>query len=89
MGVTMSEAPKVGIIRAPVFQNSELRTIRAKALLLIGEHEKLYEPHAMMKTAKQRMPSLHGAIVKDADHIAAMAQSTDVNARIIQFLEQA
>jgi hypothetical protein len=43
----------------------------------------------MMETAQQRMPSLRCAIVKDADHIAAMAQSADVNARIIQFLKQA
>jgi pimeloyl-ACP methyl ester carboxylesterase len=88
MGVTISEAPKVGIIRTPVFRKSELRAIRPRALLLIGDHEKLYEPHSMMKTAQERMPSLQGVILKDADHIAAMAQPTDVNARIIQFLKQ-
>jgi hypothetical protein len=34
------------------------------------------------------MPGLQGAIVPDADHIAAMAQPDDVNARIIGFLTQ-
>ena len=58
------------------------------ALLLIGDAEQLYEPHAALTLAQARMPALEGAIVPDADHIAAMAQPEDVNARIVQFLQQ-
>jgi pimeloyl-ACP methyl ester carboxylesterase len=86
MSVTMSEAPKVSVISASVFSKAELRAIRAPVLLLIGDKETLYEPHATLKLAMRRMPGLEGAIVPDADHIAAMAQPDDVNARIIQFL---
>jgi pimeloyl-ACP methyl ester carboxylesterase len=86
MGVTMAEAPTVSLINPPVFSRAQLRTIRSPTLLLIGEHETLYEPGATLALAQRRMPGLEGAIVPDADHIAAMAQPDDVNARILSFL---
>jgi pimeloyl-ACP methyl ester carboxylesterase len=87
MAVTMSEAPSVSIISASVFSKAQLKAIRAPTLLLIGEKERLYEPHATLKLAQQRMPSLTGAIVPGADHIAAMAQPDDIDERIIRFLQ--
>jgi pimeloyl-ACP methyl ester carboxylesterase len=89
IGVTMSEAPEVSVINAAVLSRAELRAIRAPTLLLIGDGERLYEPHATLALAKKRMPGLEGAIVAGADHIAAMAQPDDVNARIVAFLGQA
>jgi pimeloyl-ACP methyl ester carboxylesterase len=86
MGVTMSEAPDVSVINTAVFSRAELRAIHAPTLLLIGDEERLYEPHATLALAIKRMPALEGAIVPDADHIAAMAQPDDVNARIVAFL---
>jgi pimeloyl-ACP methyl ester carboxylesterase len=88
MAVTMSEAPKVNVISASVFSKAQLRAVRAPTLLLIGEKERLYEPHATLKLAQERMPGLTGAIVPGADHIAAMAQPDDINERIIRFLQQ-
>lgn len=87
MGVTMTERPKVSISKAPAFSRAKLRAIRAPMLLLIGDLERLYEPHATLKRAQERMPGLHGAVVPGADHIAAMAQPDDINQRIIQFLQ--
>jgi pimeloyl-ACP methyl ester carboxylesterase len=86
MAVTMSERPKISVTRAPAFSGVELRAIRAPTLLLIGDQERVYEPHATLKRAQERMPGLSGAVVPNADHIAAMAQPDDVNERIIQFL---
>lgn len=86
IGVTMAERPKIGVSRAPAFSAAELRAIRAPALLLIGEQEQLYEPHATLKRAQTRMPGLQGAIVPGADHIAALAQPDEINARIVAFL---
>jgi pimeloyl-ACP methyl ester carboxylesterase len=88
IGVTMSEAPKVSVISPTVFTITQLRSIKTPTLLLIGEHETLYEPRATLRMAQERMPQLEGAIVQEADHIAAMAQPEDVNARIIHFLEK-
>jgi pimeloyl-ACP methyl ester carboxylesterase len=89
IGVTMAERAKVSVTNPTVFSRAQLRAIRAPTLLLIGDKETLYEPRAMLQLAQARMPGLQGAIVLDADHIAAMAQPDDVNARIVAFLGQA
>ena len=86
MGVTMTSFAEVSVSRAPAFSGRELRAIRAPALLLIGDGETLYEPEAMLKRAQGRMPGLEGAVVREADHMAALAQPEDVNARIIRFV---
>jgi pimeloyl-ACP methyl ester carboxylesterase len=88
MAVTMAERPDVSVINPLVFSRAELRAIRAPTLLLIGAQETLYDPVAMLKLAQGRMPQLETAIVPDADHIAAMAQPDDVNARILRFLDE-
>jgi pimeloyl-ACP methyl ester carboxylesterase len=88
MAVMMSGVfSRVSVITPAVLDNRELRAIRAPALLLIGDGEKLYDAHAMLKLAQERMPELQGAVVPNADHIAAMAQPDDVNDRIIRFLQ--
>jgi pimeloyl-ACP methyl ester carboxylesterase len=89
MSVTMSDFGPANVINATVFSDAELRAIRAPTLLLIGDKERLYEPHATLKLALKCMPGLEGAIVPEADHIAAMAQPDDVNERIIRFLQRA
>jgi hypothetical protein len=43
-------------------------------------------PHRMLKRATARRPSPKAGIVRDADHIGAMAQPDDMNARILRFL---
>jgi pimeloyl-ACP methyl ester carboxylesterase len=88
IGLTMAESPEVSVISPPVLSGVELRAMRTPALLLIGDQERLYDPRATLKLAMTRMPGLEGAIVPDADHIAAMAQPDDVNRRIIDFLQR-
>jgi len=87
MGVTLAEAPRIFTINAPVLGLSEVRRIQAPTLLLIGDLERLYKPQFTLALAKRRMPKLRGAVVPGADHIAAMAQPDDVNARILSFLD--
>ena len=79
---------RLSIISPAVFSGRELRAIRAPTSPLIGDAEKLYEPAAMLALARRRMPGIEGAIVPGADHIAAMAQPDDINARIIAFLQR-
>jgi pimeloyl-ACP methyl ester carboxylesterase len=86
MAVTMAETPQVSVINASAFDRRELKAIRAPVLLLIGEHETLYAPAATLALARSRVRGLTGAVVADADHIAAMAQPDDVDGRILAFL---
>lgn len=86
MSVTMSVSAIPNIVHMGVFSDAELAAIRAPTLLLIGEHERLYDAHSMLKRALERMPGLTGAVILNAHHLAALAQPEDVNARIMQFL---
>jgi pimeloyl-ACP methyl ester carboxylesterase len=86
MLATMTERPKLDVISPPVFSRAQLRTIRAPALLLIGDRETLYQPQAMLDLARRRMPGLETDLVRGADHVAAMARPDDVNDRIARFL---
>ena len=74
MSVRMMEGAKLNTIDAPAFSRAELRKIRAPVLLLIGEKETLYPPQETLELAMARVPRLTGAVIANADHIAAMAQ---------------
>jgi pimeloyl-ACP methyl ester carboxylesterase len=53
-GARFSRPPNV--VPPEAFSTTELRAIRAPTLLLIGDKESLYEPHAALKSALDRMP---------------------------------
>ena len=86
MGVTMAEAPRLSAIQPAKFRKDEIRTIRAPTLILIGDKERLYDPRRMLRVASRDMPHARCEIVRDADHIAAMAQPAEVDATIVRFL---
>lgn len=86
IGTIMAETAKVSVIAAPVFSRRELKRVAAPVLLLIGAEEQLYPPEPTLRLAMRRLPGLQGAVVADADHIAAMAQPGEVNRRILDFL---
>jgi len=86
MAVTMAESARPNLVTPRVFSKAELRSVRAPTLLLIGERERLYDAHAALKIAQERMPGLAGAVIADAPHLAAMAQPEEVNERIVRFL---
>jgi pimeloyl-ACP methyl ester carboxylesterase len=88
IAATMGSIERLSVINPAVLRTRELHAIAAPALLLIGDGEKLYDPEAMLALARRRMPKLEGAIVTDADHVAAMAQPDDVNERIVGFLQR-
>ena len=86
MGVTMAEGPELTVTRAPPFTAAELRRIAAPMLLLVGEYEQAYAPHAALSRARRLKPGIEAELVPGADHIAAMAQPDWVNARLAAFL---
>ena len=86
MAVTMMESARPNLGNPRVFSKTELRAVRAPTLLLIGEHERLYDAHATLRFAQECMPGLTGVVIPNAPHLAAMAQPEDVNERIIRFL---
>jgi pimeloyl-ACP methyl ester carboxylesterase len=77
---------RINAVFPTVFSRAELRAIRSPTLLLMGDNELLYDPHATLRRARDRMPSLQAEIVPNAYHIAAMARPDEINARILRFL---
>jgi pimeloyl-ACP methyl ester carboxylesterase len=83
----MDGSKRINMIMPDVLSDAELRAIQAPTLLLIAEHEILYEPDSTLRIAMTRMPGLEGEIVPGAHHLATMAQPDAVNARIVDFLQ--
>jgi pimeloyl-ACP methyl ester carboxylesterase len=88
VSLVLSDGVRVNAAFPRVFSKAELGAIRAPTLLLIGDNELLYEPHAMLTRARDRMPTLEGEIIPHAHHIAAMAQPDEIDTRIIGFLKR-
>jgi pimeloyl-ACP methyl ester carboxylesterase len=55
-------------------------------MLLIAEHETMYDPNRTLRVACSRMPALKAEIVDGAHHLAAMACPELVNGRVLRFL---
>lgn len=88
MTIVVLEGRMAAPVRPHVLSRAELAAIRAPTLLLIGDREVIYPPHATLKRALARMPGLEGAIVPGANHLTAASQPEAVNARIIEFLQR-
>jgi pimeloyl-ACP methyl ester carboxylesterase len=89
MRVTMGESGRPDTLSAGPFPKDELKRITAPILLLIGEHEILYEAGPTLEKAKALVPGLTGAVIPRAGHLAAMMAPDDVNARVLAFLRPA
>ena len=87
--VAFTNVARPNAILPTVFSRAELRAIRAPVLLLMGDNDLLYDPHATVRRALDRMPSIEAAIVPNAHHMAAMAKPDEVSAQIIEFLQRA
>jgi pimeloyl-ACP methyl ester carboxylesterase len=71
-----------------IFTDEELRQIHQKVLLLIGDQDRLNPPKALQR-AILTLPHLEAEIIPRAGHFLNMEQPESVNARILEFLEEA
>jgi pimeloyl-ACP methyl ester carboxylesterase len=81
-----SYRPSVNSAVPRVFSDKELRQIRAPVLLLIGDHEVIYEPEKAIRRATRLVSGLRAEIVPSANHSAQYTAPDFVNARILEFL---
>jgi pimeloyl-ACP methyl ester carboxylesterase len=71
-----------------VFTDDELRSIKTPTLLLIGDHEVLYDADTVAERARQFMPNLRAEIVPDASHALFYDRPDIVERQIVEFLWQ-
>ncbi|HTY74365.1 MAG TPA: alpha/beta hydrolase [Candidatus Nanoarchaeia archaeon] len=69
-----------------VFNDEELRKIQTPILLLIGDHEVIYNPETVMRKASRLVAGLKAEIISDANHNAEYTAPEAVNEKIISFL---
>lgn len=72
-----------------VYTDQELSQISAPTLLLIGDQEKIYNPHRAIKRVERFMPHAETALIPNAGHLLIMEQPDTVNERILAFLAPA
>ncbi len=87
MIVGMMHLRKVSFMR-PVFADEEFKRMSVPVLLLIGDHEIMYEPRKALGCAARLIPGLQAELIPDAGHILNSDQAEIVNARILQFLTE-
>jgi pimeloyl-ACP methyl ester carboxylesterase len=69
-----------------VFSDAELRKIHTPVLLLIGDHEVIYNPEGVIRRATRLVAGLQAEIVPNANHNAQYTAPEVVNEMILDFL---
>ncbi len=72
----------------PAFTDEQLRQIKAPTLLLLGEHEVIYNPQTALVRAQRLIPQLEAESILQAGHALNFDQPEIVNRRILEFLNK-
>ena len=70
----------------PVYSDEELRRIHTPMLLLIGDHEVIYNPRRVIQRAVRLVDGLKAEIIPNANHNAQVTAPDPVNQKILDFL---
>lgn len=71
----------------PTLSDAVLRRLRAPTMVLVGRHEAIFDPEAVIRRARRTLPGLvHTEIVPMAGHNLSSEQPELVNARILEFV---
>ncbi len=70
----------------PVYNDKELHKLLTPMLLLIGDHEVIYNPQRAIRRATSRVAGLKAEIVPNANHNAQVTAPDVVNKKILDFL---
>jgi pimeloyl-ACP methyl ester carboxylesterase/membrane protease YdiL (CAAX protease family) len=70
-----------------VFSDGELRAMHVPTLLLVGDHEVIYDPMKALARARRLIPDFEGALVPGCSHDMCFSQHRIVDARVLDFLQ--
>lgn len=68
------------------FPARELRQLNLPVLLLVGQHEIIYRPRAVLRRAARLLPDLDAELIPHAGHGLGLEQPGLVNRRLLDFL---
>jgi pimeloyl-ACP methyl ester carboxylesterase len=73
----------------PVLPDRALRRLTAPTMILVGEHEAIFPPDAVLRRARRALPGLvHAEIIALAGHNLSYEQAARVNERISGFVQE-
>jgi pimeloyl-ACP methyl ester carboxylesterase len=75
-------------LRAVVFTDSELRSVKVPVQVLIGGKSVIYDPQRACRRARQLIPGVQAEIIPDASHAINAEKAELVNDRILKFCTQ-
>jgi pimeloyl-ACP methyl ester carboxylesterase len=75
-------------IMPTVFSDSDLRAMQVPTLLLMGDHEVIYDPANALSRARRLIPDLEGELVRGSSHEMTVRQHRIVDARVVDFLKR-
>ncbi len=76
------------MVNPTVLTDEELNNIEVQVLFVVGENEKVYSPNKVIERIKRVAPRIETRLVKNAGHDLAMAQSSEVNNLVLEFLSR-
>jgi pimeloyl-ACP methyl ester carboxylesterase len=62
--------------------------MRVPTLLLMGDHEVIYDPAKALARARRLFPDVQGALVPRCSHDMSFGQHRVVDARVLEFLKK-
>jgi pimeloyl-ACP methyl ester carboxylesterase len=71
-----------------VFPEAELRSLEAPTLLLVGDHEIIYDPATLLEKAIRLIPSIEAELVEGAGHLINMERPEFCSRRLLRFLSE-
>jgi pimeloyl-ACP methyl ester carboxylesterase len=86
MGALSFKPQELSLGPASVFTDDELRQIAMPTLLLIGDHEVIYEPTAVLARARRLIPHIEAELITGGGHLFPVDQADATNTRMLAFL---
>ena len=74
-------------VMRPIIQEDEWKQIKIPTLLLVGDHEILYDPRKALQRARQLIPHIQTELVPSASHVLQADQPEKVNEAMLKFLD--
>jgi pimeloyl-ACP methyl ester carboxylesterase len=75
-------------VNATVLDDQELSSIQIPALYMVGEHEKIYNPHRALRRLHRVAPHIKTELVPGAGHDLTLVQTELVNRKLLEFLQE-
>jgi pimeloyl-ACP methyl ester carboxylesterase len=80
-----SANPRVSVFPEP-YTDEELRSISGPVLLLVGDRESTFDPHAAVSQAQLCIHNVQAHVLPGVGHMVAMETAEAVNDRMLRFL---